>query len=195
MYYKFRDDIDYYEDAARLLEHTRARGIVPNIPREVSFKDGQKISKGLELPILMELDTRAGNDLRLIMGVMFLVMRDDLVKELWKAGVDNLDAYETVIKNPFTSEDILNYKTVNIIGAIFTADLIKSDYHASDTPEQPVIDTIFRDLVIDESRTGGMLMFRMAESISTILVHEKVKNHLEGKFPSLKFIPVKNSGS
>ncbi|HOP63173.1 MAG TPA: hypothetical protein PK358_12810 [Spirochaetota bacterium] len=169
MYYKFRDDFAYYEDAARLLEHTRARGIIPNIPREVSFMMGQKINQELELPIIMELDTRAGKDLMLKMGSMYLVMRDDLVEELRETGVNNLDTYETIIKNPFTGENILNYKTVNIIGAIFTADLTSSDYHASDSPKQPVI--------------------------GTILVHKKVKNQLEGKFPSLKFISVKSKGS
>ncbi len=114
---------------------------------------------------------------------------------LREVGVNNLDTYETVIKNIFTGEDVLNYKTVNIIGLLAIADLSKSDYHASDNPDQPIIDTIFRDLVVDESKTGGTLMFRMAESIGTILVHEKVKNHLEGKFPTLNFIPVKNNKS
>ena len=34
-------------------------------------------------------------------------------------------------------------------------------------------------LVIDESRTHGELMFRLAESVTGVVVHEKVKSHLE----------------
>ena len=38
----------------------------------------------------------------------------------------------------------------------------------------------FRKLVIDEQKANDALFFRLAESVSSIIVHEKVKNHLDG---------------
>ncbi|MEM9103281.1 MAG: hypothetical protein AAGB12_13255, partial [Pseudomonadota bacterium] len=36
-------------------------------------------------------------------------------------------------------------------------------------------------LAIEPRSINGLYMFRMAENVSKILVHEKVKNHLESK--------------
>jgi hypothetical protein len=34
------------------------------------------------------------------------------------------------------------------------------------------------DLVFDETRTGGLLLFRLAENINAVFVHERVKDHV-----------------
>ena len=42
-----------------------------------------------------------------------------------------------------------------------------------------MIDTDFDGFTIDETKIGDLLMFRMAECITAILVHEKVRRGLE----------------
>ena len=46
----------------------------------------------------------------------------------------------------------------------------------------------FDSLAIDEAKAKGQLMFRLAESLSTILVHESVKKALEhAQIPLIEF--------
>lgn len=40
-------------------------------------------------------------------------------------------------------------------------------------------DADFHALIIDESKTAGLLLFRLAENISAIVVHERVKQSIE----------------
>ncbi len=72
-----------------------------------------------------------------------------------------------------------DYLAVNIIGTIAAADMLKSV--VLDDPDGPLITVIFESLVIDEAKAGGHLFFRLAESVSTVVVHEKVVRHLESK--------------
>lgn len=180
MYYLLDDDDDYYEDAGHIM-------VYPELPEKVSFLRGEKIAVPLTTPLRFKMDPEWGADPMIMMGSEILLMRDDLVKELRDAGADNIDTYDAIIANPYTGEDMENYKAANIIGLVAAADLSKSKYRAFSTP--PQIDAIFTDVKIDESKAMGFLLFRMAESVSEIVVHEKVKKALEKKFPSLEFIP------
>ena len=105
------------------------------------------------------------------------LMRDDLLKALSDAGVDNLETFRAVLRDPFSNKDLKNYKAVNIVGVVSAADADKSE--RMDGSDSEMIDVDFSSLVIDESRTGGALMFRLAEAVNAIVVHEKVKNAIE----------------
>lgn len=97
-----------------------------------------------------------------------------LVEAMREAGVDNLDTYALELRNLRTGEVGLDHLAVNIVGMVSAADLSASDVDNS-IPE--VI--FFNSLAVDEDRARGLLLFRLKESITTVLVHEKVKRHLE----------------
>jgi len=71
---------------------------------------------------------------------------------------------------------VTNYKVVNVVGVVAGADLGRSVYEASDGV--PLIDVSFDSLAIDEKRVAGLLLFRLAESLSAIVVHDRIKKHL-----------------
>jgi hypothetical protein len=119
------------------------------------------------------------------------IFRDDLIQALHEAGVDNLQLFDLTLIDPDDGTRYTNYKAVNILGAVEAADMKKSI--ATVHPGGALIDVDFDRLVIDENNTYGFYMFRLAESVDTILVHQKVKDQLIAKgFKGLKFYNPEN---
>jgi hypothetical protein len=115
-----------------------------------------------------------------------LLMTDRLVQAFRDAGVDNLDDYNAIVRNPESGQTWTNYRAVNIVGVISAVDLAKS--HPLERAGD-LIDVPFEGVSIDEQKAGGMLMFRLAESVAGIVVHERVKAHLErAGFRDLHFL-------
>ena len=108
-----------------------------------------------------------------------------LVKTLKANGVDNLQTFPAEITNSETGEIIRDYLVVNIIGMVSCANV-----DASDTA--PLADVKhFHKLVIDPSRTSGLLMFRLAESRRDVIVAEKVAKAIqEGNFRDVTLEPL-----
>ena len=73
---------------------------------------------------------------------------------------------------------------------VAAADLAASRY---DAPEGPLISVDFDSLAIDDAKTGGALMFRLAECVTCIIVHESVRNIVEAEgIDTLDFLDPKN---
>lgn len=104
------------------------------------------------------------------------LFRRDLVDAMVAAGVDNLELYDAVLVDPDDGARHDTHRAVNIIGTIAAADMAQSA--ATVHTGGPVIDVDFDSLVVDESRTGGALLFRLAESTNAILVHERLRDAL-----------------
>lgn len=118
-----------------------------------------------------------GDMVSMFKGAAGLLMRDSLVEALLAVGVDNLDIYDAIVRTESGDRTWTNYKAVNIIGVVACADMAK---FGTSAPEGELIDVFFDGLVIDERKIGeGKLMFRLAEAIAGIVIHEKVKNYLE----------------
>ena len=117
----------------------------------------------------------------------FPLMSDELVAALRECGVDNLDCYQAVIRETATGKEYNSYKAVNIIGVVRAADMAASN--TVDLGTSDLIAIFFRHLELDESRIpGNLLLFRMAEAVSTIVVQKKVRDHLLSKgFEKLEF--------
>jgi hypothetical protein len=137
----------------------------------------------------IELDPReAGypNVMLEYMPARMPIFRDDLIQALYEAGVDNLQLFDLTLIDPDDGTRYTNYKAVNILGAVEAADMEKSV--ATVHPGGALIDVDFDRLVINENNTYGFYMFRLAESVNTILVHQKVKDQLTAKgFKGLEF--------
>lgn len=134
--------------------------------------------QSIPVPVHMNVEYYRGyqglpNEMRDI-GVS--VMSARLSEALTAAGVDNIDYYPVILTNTETGETY-DYLAYNLVGKIAIADLVQSDYTAYDAT--PVADVGFKGLVIDEAKARGMLMFRLSENLSTILVHESVRDHVE----------------
>jgi hypothetical protein len=108
-------------------------------------------------------------------------MRDDVIEALRKAGVDNIEYYDAILENPLTGQRLLNYKAFNIIGVVSAADMEASGMMGTlGTPGATMgIGDFFHSLVLDESRINGQLMFRLAEALGAIVVHESVGKAIE----------------
>ena len=105
------------------------------------------------------------------------IMSKRLCDVLLNAGVDNLELFPAKLKNNQTSQ-VFDYYVYNILGLVAAMDLQKSAYETY-KGEKPVADTAIHELVIDESKVYDLLFFRLAENVSTIVVHESIKLAIE----------------
>lgn len=129
-------------------------------------------------PLRVQLWERGGNG----MAEMFLdsipLFRDDLLATLRAAGADNLEGFPVVLLDPHGAE-IHGYQAVNIVGLVKCADLSKSQF--DDITGTGMVAMGFRKLVIDEQAAGGTPLFRLAEAVASIIVHEQVKAAVDAK--------------
>ena len=111
------------------------------------------------------------------------VMSNEFYQALVEAGVDNLDAYDCILRSEDGTVEYKGFKAVNIIG------VIRATGEGTEfTGESRLIDAGMDKLSIDSNKTFGALMFRLAENVSTVVVHERVKRYIEQKgFPSIVF--------
>lgn len=165
------------------------RASIGRVPKfeGVNWLHGKMIEKRIPEPIEIELNPEFPGVMVPMFDPGILLFSDEMIAALRDAGVDNLQCFEATIHDPISGRDYCNYKAVNIIGLVSCADLAKSKCRVESG--SPIIDVDFDSLVIDEKRTGRALMFRLAECVTAILVHEKVRQHLEARgIPYLDFI-------
>ena len=105
-----------------------------------------------------------------------VLMTKELLHALRGAGVDNFDEYPVVIRSTTNGPDCHHYAAVNIIGIITAADLERSNVA---DPGSGMIDMAFDSLAIDERNAAGHLLFRLAESVTTVLIHSTVASILK----------------
>ncbi|MCO8121112.1 hypothetical protein NHH03_05130 [Stieleria sp. TO1_6] len=109
------------------------------------------------------------------------LMTKRLLAGLREAGVANIDDYEATLLDLNTGKAHDNYVAFNIVGIVAATDHAKSVYEADIH--------WFDKLALDESAAREALLFRLKESTFRILVHEKVKDHLQAAgFDTLQFI-------
>ncbi len=163
----------------------------------VWWNDGARFNTPIRTPIIVSLepfDSRSSDqsqDMPAYIDGKIPLFRDDLIAALASAGVDNLDIYDALVLDPDNKKTYKNFKAVNIIGLVSAADMIKSESTVHDGI--PVIDVSFDSLVIDENKSKGLLMFRLAENNSGIIVHENIKDYLlNAGFNELEFFNPEN---
>jgi hypothetical protein len=105
------------------------------------------------------------------------VMNTKLLETIRSVGVDNIDAYKAEFYYHDESLASSDYWAINLVGKLTVADLSKSTY--DNEQQDRTVAMTFETLVVDKKKTHSMLMFRLAENITTILVHERVKIAVE----------------
>jgi hypothetical protein len=147
-------------------------------PLRRGWRLGASMSEPIPQPLTYTLDVDyPGKPKAMYQAEAVPLMRDDVVEALTKAGVDNIQYFDAVILNPKTGEEHRNYKAFNIVGLVAAAEMQQSRVMEGST--STIGDVDFDELVIDESKARGHLMFRLAECISAIVVDEPVKAAIE----------------
>lgn len=114
------------------------------------------------------------------------VISQRLRTALLNAGVGNLDTYAVELHDPVNGKVYTDYVAFNLIGKIAAADMGKAGF-APESPDRMVSADI-DSLAIDEKKTRGALMFRLAESVNVILIHDSVCDAIEDAgIETLKF--------
>jgi|SRR5437879_5701364 len=113
------------------------------------------------------------------------LMSRRLVDAITASGVDNLQVFPASITREDTAEVLDNYCVVNVLGLVAAADMKKSR-------ARPLANLkFFEQLAIDTTRAQGLLMFRLAESITDIIVAENVARAIDaGQFTDVTLEPV-----
>lgn len=153
-----------------------------------SWQTGARFAAAVPEPIRLEWDPETSGPRKTLYGVTIPLFHKKLVEALQESGCDNLDAYRAEIRDTRAGTVTTDFLAVNVIGAIAAADLTQSKYTAHSS--RALIDVDFDALVVDPEKTRGALLFRLAECVTGLVVHRKVKEHLEtqGGF-GLTFLP------
>lgn len=153
---------------------------------------GAVIDYEIPLPLEFTIDIDSvGFEMRAMYTGAYPLYRNDFIDALTEAGVDNLQLFDAVIKNPVDGKVYNNYKAVNVLGLISCADMDESEFMGISDSELRDVD--FDELVIDEDKAGDALFFRLGENVTAIIVDEKVADIIEPKkIPGVKFISPEN---
>ena len=147
---------------------------------------GAVIKQDFPVPLVYVLKPRPGNLKAMYAAMGYPIMREDLIEALQGAGVDNLQFFDAVVEDPVSGVRHTDYKAFNIVGAVAAADMEKSVLMG--TPDSGMIDIDFESLTIDEKKAAPFKLFRLAQSVSAIIVSEGVKNEVERRgVPGMDF--------
>lgn len=102
------------------------------------------------------------------------LMSERLVAILERAGVDNLQRFAVELVDELTGEVRRDFWCVNVVGMVACADMSRSN--AAEFGESYV----FYDLALDARKTHDLRMFRVAESLINVLIHESIVDALRG---------------
>lgn len=102
------------------------------------------------------------------------------------AGVSNVEWFPTEVLG--ASHEAPIYYAMNIVGSVAAVDASRSMAHR--LIDAPGAD-IFDKLVLDESRVAGLSLFRLAESVTAIIVSGTVRRAIEAAgIETVAFAPV-----
>ena len=114
------------------------------------------------------------------------LMSKRLKETIEAAGVDNVNFYPVTLRNSETQETY-DYFAFNLIGLVDAVDMGASTITSHDGDF--IGDSAVTDLSVDNNGARGLLMFRLKQKFSVILVHRRIKEAIERVgIPSVKFI-------
>jgi hypothetical protein len=130
-------------------------------------------------PIVYTRDrpNREGTYKDLYTAESYPLMSSRLLAVLRSVGASNLEVFPACIRNPLTREERLDYVAFNVVGLVAAADMTESVLMGTSDDKLLAVD--FHSLVIDEKKAGGLLLFRLAESCSAIVISSSVKEAIE----------------
>ncbi|HUK20256.1 MAG TPA: DUF1629 domain-containing protein [Gemmatimonadales bacterium] len=154
---------------------------------DVNLFSGAKLPPDFEVPLTFEIDLDTeGRRMPTLFMVPALVARKPFFDALLRAGVDNVDAYATVISNTQTGERFTDYLFLNVVGRVAAADLAASAHRPLGGGMQ-LIDQI----TIPRDRLPQSHIFRLAEDELKVVISDSLYEKLAGAgFDDVYFQPV-----
>jgi hypothetical protein len=152
-----------------------ALGKRPTLPRG-PWMTGQRITYDVPTPLEYALDPDYPGELLPMYKSAAPLMRADLLTALADAGVDNLQLFDAVLRD-LKGNANKDYKAVNVVGVVAAADLGNS--RMMGTTDSTLVDADFQRLAFREQVPTDLLLFRLAESVNAIVVHDRVKRRVE----------------
>jgi hypothetical protein len=159
---------------------------LPSIPR-TSWISGTPHRKPIPTPIEVELNPEFGTELLDAYHEFIPLWSDRLIATLRSVGVDTLDTYDAIIRDPRNGLAASNYKAVNILGSVNCVDMARSKFDA----RSEMGAREFTKLVIDPSKARDVKMFRLSERPTLVVIDENVRGALEAaSFRGIRLDPV-----
>ncbi|NOQ21146.1 MAG: hypothetical protein GQ565_00665 [Candidatus Aegiribacteria sp.] len=113
-------------------------------------------------------------DSLIALGTTGLVFNGRVRKLLLQNGVDNIDYFPATVILESSGQFIADYMIANIVGRISCVSP-ESELQLDDNGAIEFIDR----LVLDVGKPQGILMFRLAEYLQIVVVHDRVKKAAE----------------
>lgn len=152
---------------------------MPDLPEEDEddWMFGQPFTVEPEQPIFVDIREDQENLKTLNFYKNPPVATKVFVDALVEAGVDNIVTYDVVLTSQTDpSITVEGYKAINIIGLVRVAG--PRTVYLTDSL---IGDASMENVELKPNSIKGLYIFRLAESMRTIVVHEKVKELLEAK--------------
>lgn len=144
-----------------------------------SWMTGKAFDKQPPLPIIVKLRGTDEDDWTL--GDLWLtpitVMSKRLYETLVQAGVATMDTYPVELHDPVNGTLHENFIAFNITCKLSAADASNTTFAPENT--DTLISADIDSLAIDANKASDALLFRLAESVNTIIVHESIKQAIE----------------
>lgn len=140
-----------------------------------SWMSGKRFDRQPPEPIVIQL--RGTDEANWVLGDLWLtpvtVMSKRLHEALVGAGVDSLDTYAVELHDPVSGKVHTDFVAFNVVGKIAAADAAKTQFAPG--TRQRMISADIDSLAVDAKKTRGALLFRLAESVNAIIVHDSVR--------------------
>jgi hypothetical protein len=169
---------DYYMLECVAPDDWEDNALIPGLPPppgEGSWHFGRRFASAPANPMLIELDAEYGIQINEFDNTDALLITKRLHKALTEAGVTNLDAYPTLIRHTARNFETTDYLACNIVGIVAAVNLAASK--VSGGSADSLIDVDFESVTLDPTRIGGLLMFRLVENTSAVVIHRSVGSH------------------
>jgi len=160
----------------------------PDIPGIDSWWSGARFEQRIEEPVRCVLHPHYTDGLLPLFNDEILLMTRHLLECIRGAGVNNLDCYQAVLIDPNTGHEYKEYLAVNVVGVVSAANLSGSSVAPGSADRLVSVD--FDGISINLEAALGFKLFRLAENVSAVLVHESVRQAVKGckGFESVQFL-------
>jgi hypothetical protein len=150
---------------------------IPDPPSDPSWTLGARFSSAPQTPVPVTICEGYEEETPLPYVNVPPVMSTQLLEVLLATGVGNIDAYDAELVSEDGRVRLQGYKAFNVIGLVAAADMAQSRF-APDNPSRS-LDASFDSLALNSDRIRGLLLFRLAEYSSAVVVHRSVRQAIE----------------
>ena len=144
------------------------------VPGVASWKRARPLGLNLDEPLQIEFDTYRGYQGPPVelYDVGAPLMSERLARALLGAGVETLELFPTILIHRGTGTRYAYY-VYNVSLMMAAADMGRSVWQAYD--RLLMYDVSFYELVLDESKCQGELLFRLGQNVNALVVHDSVR--------------------